>query len=528
MNKLTRNQITLVLAIVFVIGFAGVTMAATSVGLGAADNFAVLAGSFITSATPSVVSGDVGLSPAAGTLYTGLTPGMVTGTLYAVDATGPAGGAGNNPSLLTTAEDNLTTAYNNAAGQTPTGSISADLGGQTLTPGVYKDNGAPASLSLTGTLTLDGGGDPNAVFIFQSASSLTTASNSHVTLINGAQACNVFWQVGSSATLGTGTQFSGNILALSSITDNGGSTIQGRLLARNAAVTLNNTHVIRATCVTPPAGATTSSGSASYWITLPLISVTKVPSPLALPSGPGPVTYTYTVTNIGKVPLTTVGVTDDKCSPVQYVSGDTNGNHFIDLGETWIYTCTKTVAQTETNTATAHGYANGTDVYATANATVVVGQSLVPPLIHITKIPSVSVLPAEGGPVTYYYSVTNPGVAPLSDVSVIDNKCTGLPGRVVGHPGDLNKNNLLDPGEVWQFTCKSNITQTTTNLATAEGTANGLTAIAFANATVVVAAPGLPNTGLPPHESSLWNILAAGGLLLLVTAIAVVLNRRTV
>lgn len=530
MKKLNKNQIITALATLSVVGFAGLAMAAASVGLGAADNFAVLAGSFITASTPSVVSGDVGLSPAAGTLYTGLTIGMVTGTIYAVDVTGPAGGAGNNPGLLTTAKNDLVTAYNNAAGQAPTGFISADLGGQTLTQGVYKDNGAPASLAITGTLTLDGGGDPNAVFIFQSASTLTTASNSHVTLINGAQACNVFWQVGSSATLGTGTQFNGNILALSSITDNGGSTVQGRLLARNAAVTLNNTNVTKATCVSAPPASSSGTG-ANYYEQLPAISITKVPSPFSLPSGPGPVTFTYLVTNIGKVAMNTIWVKDNKCSPVQYVSGDTNGDGKLDLTEAWTYTCTKTVSQTETNTATTHGWGVGLgmDVYATANATVVVGQSLVPPLIHITKIPSASVLPAGGGLVTYFYSVTNPGVAPLRDVSVIDNKCTGLPGRVIGHPGDLNKNNLLDPGEIWQFTCKSNITRTTTNLATAEGTANGLTAIAFANAMVVVTAPKLPNTGLPPHgESSPWNVLMTVGILGVITTIAIVLNKRTV
>jgi uncharacterized repeat protein (TIGR01451 family) len=531
MKKLNKNHIAALVSF-FVLGFAGFAFAASTVSLGAADNFAVLAGSFITASTPSVISGDVGLSPAVGTFYTGLTTGMVTGTIYAVDATGPAGGAGNNPGLLTTAQNNLTTAYTTAAGQTPATSVLASSidsfsgTGYTLTPGVYNSG---STMGITGTLTLDGGGDPNAVFVFQAGSSLTTASNSNIALINGAQACNVFWQVGSSATLGTGTQLSGNILAFSSITDNGGSTIQGRLLARNAGVTLNNTHVVKATCVNPPPAATVSSGSASYWVTLPLISVTKVPSPLSLPSGPGSVTYTYVVTNIGKVPLTTVWVQDDKCSPVQYVSGDINTNSFIDLTEAWTYRCTKTVSQTETNTATAHGYANSTDVYAAANATVVVGQSVVPPLIHVVKIPSVSVLPAGGGAVTYSYSVTNPGTAPLSDVSLIDNKCTGLPGRVVGHPGDLNKNNLLDPGETFQFTCQSNITQTTTNLATAEGTANGLTAIAFANATVVVAAPGLPNTGFPPKsESNPWNILITVGVFALVTGLAVVISRRLV
>ncbi len=531
MNTKTLKNISI--AVVVATGAFGLTQfafAATTVSLGTADNFAVLAGSGITATTPSVISVDVGLSPAVGTSYIGLTTAMVTGTIYAVDSTGPAGVAGNDPGLLTTAQNDLTTAYGNAAGQTPATAVLASTidsfsgTGYPLTPGGFNSG---STMCSTGTLTLNGGGGPNAVFVFQAGSSLTTASASSVVLINGAQACNVFWQVGSSATLGTGTQFSGNILAFSSITDNGGSTVQGRLLARNAAVTLNNTHVVKATCVTPPSAATTSGRSSSYWTTFPLISVTKVPSPLSLPSGAGPVTYTYTVTNIGRVPLRTVWVKDNKCSPVRYVSGDTNGDHYIGLTETWTYTCAKTLTQTETNTATAHGYANSADVYATSNATVVVGLPIIPPLIHVVKVPSVSVLPAGGGPVTYSYAVTNPGTAPLSNVSLIDNKCTGLPGRVVGHPGDLNKNNLLDPGETWQFTCQSNITQTTTNLATAEGTANGLTAIAFANATVVVAAPGLPNTGFPPEEqNSPLNLIISIVALVVVTALVVVFSRR--
>jgi hypothetical protein len=134
--------------------------------------------------------------------------------------------------------------------------VSRDLGGQTLTPGVYK---SASSMGLTGTLTLNGLGNPNAVFIFQMVSTLTTASASRVSLINAAQACNVFWQVGSSATLGTGTAFIGNILALQSITATTGATVQGRALARNAAVTLDTNRITRATCAaTPPGSATTT------------------------------------------------------------------------------------------------------------------------------------------------------------------------------------------------------------------------------------------------------------------------------
>lgn len=229
--------------------------------------------------------------------------------------------------------------------------------------------------------------------------------------------------------------------------------------------------------------------------------------------------------------MNTVWVKDDKCSSVQFVSGDTNGDGLLDLSEIWNYTCTKTVSQTETNTATAHGYGAGLgmDVYDTANATVVVGLAVIPPLIHLVKTPSVTVLPAGGGAVTYSYKVTNPGTAALSDVSITDDKCTGLPGRVVGHPGDINKNNLLESSETWTFTCQSNINQTTTNIGTAEGQANGLTAIDFSPATVVVAPPGLPNTGFAPFGTDIWNILTLVNTLgLAAVLLYIVRKQRTV
>lgn len=175
------------------------------------------------------------------------------------------------------------------------------------------------------------------------------------------------------------------------------------------------------------------------------------------------------------------------------------------------------VSQTETNTVTAYGKSKeGWETYDTANATVVVGATLVPPLINVVKKTIRLVIPAGGGLVTYYYTVTNPGTAPLNNVSIIDDKCTGLPGRVVGHPGDLNKNDLLENNEIWQFTCKTNITKTTTNVATAEGHANGLVAIDYAQATVVVAPPSLPKTGFGSEDKSvLWNVIVPVSLIAL-------------
>jgi uncharacterized repeat protein (TIGR01451 family) len=500
--------------------------AATAVSLGTADSFSVLAGSSIVDTNVStIVSGDVGLSP--GTAFGALTSAEVAGTIYAVDASGPDGALGNNPTLVNGAKTALTAAFT-AAGQPTTGVISADLGSQTLLPGVYEDNDAPDSLGLTGTLTLNAQGDANAVFIFKTGSTLTTAASSSVVLINGAQACNVYWQIGSSATFGTNSTFKGNVLASVAITDNGGSIIEGRLLASTGAVTLNNTTVTKATCAVPPAVPAPSGGGGGWVAPIgnpPVISVTKVPMPLALPAGPGFVTYDYTVTNIGTVPIQQVQFSDNKCTNATFNSGDINGNAALDLTETWKYSCTIMLQETTTNTATVTGTANGFYTTDTANATVVVGLPLVPPLIHVVKTASQYILPAGGGPVTYMYAVTNPGTAPLNNVSIIDNKCTGLPGRVVGHPGDLNHNNLLENNEVWSFTCQTYLTMNTTNTGTAEGHANGLTAIDFALATVIVSAPvpKLPNTGLPPEGNGvtknvvmLFGALAASLVLLYV------------
>ncbi|MFY9560525.1 MAG: ice-binding family protein [Terriglobales bacterium] len=212
----------------FVWTFTTAAVACQSVvPLGSACSFGILAGSTVTNSGPTHVTGDVGVWP--GSAITGFGPGggTITGTFHAGDA------------VAQTAQGDLTVAYNFAAGAAGGAVLTADIGGQTLAPGVYKTTSAQPSLGITGNLTLDGGGDPNAVWIFQIVSTLTTAAtNSNVILTNGATAQNVFWQVGSSATLGTTTTFAGTIMAQASISLDTGAILNGRALARTGAVTL--------------------------------------------------------------------------------------------------------------------------------------------------------------------------------------------------------------------------------------------------------------------------------------------------
>ncbi len=261
-------------ALSLVVGLVGAPAASASqatVQLGTASSFAVLAGTTVTNTGSSVVSGNLGVSP--GSAVTGFPPGqVVNGTQHAADAT------------ALQAESDLTTGYLDAAGRTPVTTVSSDLGGQTLAPGVYK---ATSGLALTGTVTLDAQNDPSAVFIFQAGSTLITASNSTVALTGAAQACNVFWQVGSSATLGTGSNFSGSVLALTSATVQTGTTVSGRVLARNGQVSLDDTAITVPACATTSATSTTptsSSGSTPTTSTPTSSTATTAVIPAGAPS----------------------------------------------------------------------------------------------------------------------------------------------------------------------------------------------------------------------------------------------------
>ena len=231
------SGVLLVSAMLFVIPISDATAATNPapVDLGSAASFGVLAGAGVTNSGPTVIGGDLGTSPTP--TITGFPPGSVTppGTIHAGDAT------------AATAQGSAGAASVDAAGRAPDQTFTggADLVGQTLTAGVYK---SASSLSLSGNLTLDAEGNPDAVFIFQIGSTLTTGSSSTVVLANGAQACNVFWQVGSSVTLGSSSTFTGTILASTAASLGDGVDVQGRVFASTASVTLLNDTISVPSC----------------------------------------------------------------------------------------------------------------------------------------------------------------------------------------------------------------------------------------------------------------------------------------
>jgi len=714
MIKLKKIRFIPVLLILLLVGMMiapTISMAAEpTVNLGTTSSFAVLAGSTVTNTGSTTIDGDAGgdVGVSTGSAITGFPPGIVTGAMHSNDAS------------AIQAQTDLVTAYNDAAGRSTTQDLTGtDLGTLTLTPGVYTFS---TSAQLTGDLMLDGQGLSDPVFIFKIGSTLTTASNSRILLKNGARYCRTFWQVGSSATLGSSSTFVGHIFAMASITANNGATVQGQLLARNGAVTLDTNTITNGYCSTPPAppvpatlhiikhvinddggtavasaftlhvkaggidvagspaaggespgttytlpagtyvvneatpvgytkaysgdsdssgnitlaagadktvtitnndispavpanlhiikhvinddGGTAvasaftlhlkfggidvagspaagvespgttytlpagtyvvsenplagyiavysgnsdpagniiltagadstvtvtnndiptppiiSSGGGSSYVISPLINVIKTPSPLALPSGAGLVTYTYKVTNPGLVALSNVSVTDDKVSPVTYVSGDVNADNLLQPSETWIYTVQMNLSATTTNTATAKGSANGMTATDIALATVIVTTGVVvyPPLINVTKIPAPLALTTGPGLVTYTYKVTNPGLVALSNIGITDDKVS----PVTYVSGDVNDDSLLQPDETWIYTSQMNLNASTTNTATAKGSANGLTAVDIAFATVVVTplkppTPKLPKTGSETNVPWLFPIgVFAIGLLLI-------------
>ncbi len=574
MKKLNKNSIVVTLAVFLALGFAG-PIAALAAGPApvnllsiSTNNLAILSETGITNtgSHTTSITGNIGSSPITAAAMNNVFCSEITGTIYGVDAAYTGSGsttcfAGDpgvpavvppdaNKTSVDDAVLDMAIAYTDAAGRPlPDGTelYGGNIGGQTFAPGLYKWS---TDVNIPTSITLSGGASD--VWIFQIAGNLNVASGGSVPsgikviLSGGALASNVFWQVGGTtgATLGTYSTFNGNILSAKQIIIQTGAILNGRALAQTQ-VTLDGNVISSAGPVVPPVvPPSTEMGGGIYSYTpivVPLIGMLKVPTPLALPGGSGKVTYNYTVWNVGgKQALTNILLTDDKCSPVTFISGDTNSNGKLDPGETWNYSCTATLSKTTTNTAVVIGYSD--DIYrqsaiATSISTVIVGGAtpglpntgiVVAPLINIIKVPSrLTPLPFGGGNIMYNYTVTNPGVVPMSNVTVTDDKCAPVSGPF----GDTNGNRLLDPGEAWSYACQTNVPVSTMDTAKATGQANGFTAVGYGFATVLVAtAPTLPNTGFPPEERNnlLDSVLLAGVLMIVSVSIVVVVKKRTI
>jgi uncharacterized repeat protein (TIGR01451 family) len=413
------------------------------VPLGTAAPFAVLAGSGITNTGPTTITGDVGSHP----ILTQTGFGSVTligGTNHAGDG------------LTQGAKTDLITAYDNAAGRIPA-TVATELGGQTLVAGAY--NSAAGTFGITGILTLDGENNANAVFIFEAASTLITAAGapgfpaSQVVFIRGAQACNVFWQVGSSATLGTYSAFQGSILALTSITLTTGATVNGRVLARNGAVTLDTNTITTSGCAAAPAP-------------------TPTPPPISFPSDltiakshtgsfqlGGTGSYTLAASNVGSGPTTgTVTVTDTLPAGLTATAISGTGwfctlatgicwrNDSIAPGASYPpITLTVNVASdapaTVINTATISGYYERSVLNNTATDTTTITQTPAPPPV-VTAVPDLTITKShtgsfqQGGTGSYTLRVNNIGPGPTSGtVTVSDTLPAGLTATAISGTG---------------------------------------------------------------------------------------------
>ena len=333
--------------------------------VGTAAPFGVLGASTVTNTGPTVVTGDVGLSPGSSiTGFSGAPSGSFTGTLHQTDA------------VAAQAQNDVTTAFNTASGLTPTTSGIGELSGLSLTPGVY--SGGALSLADNGTLTL--AGSAQSVWVFQAASTLTIGSATHMIVTGGASACNVFWRVGSSATIGTAAQFVGTVLADQSVTATTGATVVGRLLASNAAVTLDtNTITVPTGC--PPAGTITSS---------PVItSGTPTDSTVGSP-------YSFTVTATGS-PTPTFAVTSGTLPAGLALNGSTG-----------VISGTPTTPGSSTVTITASNGQSPTDsaVYTFVTAPAVVPAAPVVPVVPVVdssvnaQTPSADTLAESGSDAT--------------------------------------------------------------------------------------------------------------------------------
>lgn len=377
-------------------------LSATAPPLGAAQSFAVLGATTVNNTGLTGITGDLGVNP--GATIIGFPPGTLTaGTMHAADA------------LSLQAQSDTTTAYNNLAGQACNSDLTGqDLGGMALLPGVYCYSTAA---QLTGTLTLNAGGDVNAVWVFKTGSTLTTAINSSVQLINAGQQSNVFWQVGSSATIGAGTLFIGNILANTSITLNSGANVSGRVLARNGAVTMDSNNV-----TLPP---------------LPAPTATKSFTPDLIGIG-GVATLNITLTNPNTIDIIGVAFSDIfTASPAQIVIAptpnlsnscggtvSTPGNNSLTLSGGTIPHSASCTVKVDISTSVSGNYVNNSGIITAANAadgtSAAANLTVIVPALTVLKSADTATA-SLGQEITYTVKILNPNPFSVNSVTAMDS-----------------------------------------------------------------------------------------------------------
>jgi hypothetical protein len=512
-------KIAIVLCFVFILGVAGIVLASSpsvSPSLGTASSFSILAKTPITNIPTSSISGDIGLDN-AGSNYAGLTSVEVTGTIFDTNGTGPDAGLGNNATLMTSAraanntaflalsaapnaacgdatilgDDGTTGGSGTADGIDWTGTGPIDLSGKTLAPGIYCADSyimtTGTALTLNGTLASD-------VWIFRAATTLDTtdAVGANIVFTPGAaSACNVWWKVGSSATIGVNTDFIGNILALTSISMDTGATLIGRLLAYNGAVTLDSNTISGCAVANVNPSLTLNkiisggSSSESDW-------TLTATGPMTL-SGPG---AAGSADVAGSVAVGTYDLSEST-GPSRY-----NASSWSCVKNSGPAVSGSSIALTWNDVAfcsitnTYHPHTSGGSYSPSPSYTVPVVSST-SPVIHVTKVASPTALFAGSGLVTYTEKISNPGSSTLSNITIADDKCA--PMKFVS--GDTNNNSKLETTETWTYICQARLTRTTTNTVSVTGEANSSVARDSAVATVVVSVPGLPKTGLPNNNS---------------------------
>jgi len=543
MIKINYNLIKKIATVLLLFGFIGPIVALAdgpaTVNLGMAGNFAILAETAITTTGITAIIGDIGISPAAASYLTGFSQimdtsnkfsssSLVIGKIYAPNYIIPT------PAYMTTTVNNMVTAYNDAAGRTlpatTTNLYGGLLSGHTFIPGLYKwTTGVSMNASIATTTDVTLSGDANDVWIFQISGDLTSADSGNIgngakiVLTGGAVASNIFWQVGgpTGATLGAYSTFKGTILSAKQIIFNTGAVIDGRALSQTQVTLIANsisipTDHVAVTFVPPvtPAVSRTLHGTINVIKTVINDNGgTKIVSDF-------PLFVNDRLVVSGEVnsffAFATYKITETSDSNyTQSFSGDCDANGILNLSQNENKVCIIT-----NNDAGVPGVSSpaliptSTSTLTSIPISSSIQAQIVRPLIHLIKKSNKSVLSAFGGIVTYTYTVTNPGTVPLSNVSVTDDKCSlpiYSPGSIFG---DLNKNNLLESNETWIFNCQANIIQTTTNIGIAEGSANGLTAVDFSFATVVVNSPTLPDTGIMQDSNNItWCILILSGIL---------------